>query len=64
MADYSAPLDDIRFVINNLVGLDQVTALPGCQETTADIVNAILEEAGKLGSEILSPLNHSGDIEG
>ena len=64
MADYSAPLDDIRFVINDLVGLDQVTALPGCQETTPDIVNAVLEEADKLGSEILSPLNHSGDIEG
>ncbi len=64
MADYSAPLDDIHFVINDLVGLDQVTALPGCQETTPDIVNAVLEEAGKLGSEILSPLNHSGDIEG
>ena len=64
MADYSAPLDDIRFVINDLVGLDQVTALPGCEETTPDLVDAILEEAGKFGSEVLAPLNHSGDIEG
>ena len=64
MADYTAPLDDIRFVINDLVGLEQVTALPGCEETTSDLVDAILEEAGKFGSEVLAPLNHSGDIEG
>jgi len=64
MAEFQAPLDDMRFVINDLVGLDQVTALPGCEETTADLVDAILEEAGKLGAEVLAPLNKSGDEEG
>ena len=64
MADFQAPLDDMRFVINDVVGLDQVTALPGCDETTSDLVDAILEEAGKLGVGVLAPLNHSGDMEG
>lgn len=64
MADFNAPLDDMRFVINDLVGLDQIAALPGCGETTADLVDAILEEAGKLGSGVLAPINRSGDAEG
>jgi len=64
MADFQAPLNEMRFVINELVGLDQITALPGCEDTTADLVDAILDEAGKLGAEILAPLNQSGDEQG
>ncbi len=64
MTAYQAPLAEMRFVLNDLVGLDQVTALPGCEDATPDLVDAILEEAGKLGSEVLAPINHSGDIQG
>src|SRR5690349_1147856 len=51
----------MQFVLKRLVGLDQVNALPGWEEVTEDVVDAILEEAGKLASEVLSPLNAVGD---
>ena len=64
MAEYVAPLKDMQFVIQRVVGLDQVNTLPGWEEVTDDVVDAILEEAGKLASEVLSPLNASGDRQG
>ncbi|MDA0241650.1 MAG: acyl-CoA dehydrogenase [Proteobacteria bacterium] len=64
MTSYSAPLDDYRFLINDVIGLEQVTALPGCGEMNAEMVEAILSEAGRFGSEVLAPLNQSGDREG
>ena len=64
MTAYEAPLSDMRFVINELAGLDEVAGLPGLGEVTPDLVDAILEEAGKLGSEVLAPLNRPGDLEG
>src|SRR5215510_335003 len=61
---YSAPLKDMRFVLNELAGLGEVAKLPGYQDATSDTVDAILEEASKFASEILDPINHSGDEEG
>jgi alkylation response protein AidB-like acyl-CoA dehydrogenase len=54
----------MRFVLKELAGLEQVAKLPGYQEAAADTVDAILEEAAKFASEVLDPLNHSGDAEG
>ena len=64
MTEYRAPLDDMRFVLTELAGLDAVAQLPGFGEVSPDLVDAILEQAGKLGAEVLAPLNRSGDIEG
>jgi 3-(methylthio)propanoyl-CoA dehydrogenase len=64
MAEYAAPLKDMQFVLKRVVGLDQVNALPGWEDVTEDVVDAILEEAGKLASEVLSPLNATGDRQG
>jgi alkylation response protein AidB-like acyl-CoA dehydrogenase len=64
MAEYVAPLKDMRFVLTELAGLDQVVGLPGCEEATPDVVEAILEEAGKFAGGVLSPLNRVGDQEG
>src|SRR5262252_5726400 len=61
---YVAPLKDMRFVINELAGLGEVAKLPGYQEATPDTVDAILEEASKFSSEVLDPINYSGDREG
>ena len=61
MAEYVAPLKDMRFVLKHVVGLDQVNKLPGWEDMTEDVVDAILEEASKLASEVLSPLNSIGD---
>ncbi|HWH38205.1 MAG TPA: acyl-CoA dehydrogenase family protein, partial [Usitatibacter sp.] len=64
MAEYVAPLKDMQFVLKHVVGLDQVNTLPGWEELTDDVVDAVLEEASKLAGEVLSPLNFSGDREG
>jgi alkylation response protein AidB-like acyl-CoA dehydrogenase len=64
MSDYQAPLRDMQFVLRELAGVDQVALLPGCEEATSDVVDAILEEAGKFATGVLSPLNWSGDQEG
>jgi alkylation response protein AidB-like acyl-CoA dehydrogenase len=54
----------MKFVLERVVGLDQVNTLPGWEDVTDDVVDAILEEAAKLAGEVLSPLNASGDREG
>src|SRR5574343_1891246 len=64
MSEYVAPLKDMRFVMQELAGLDQVVALPGCEEATPDVVDAILEEAAKFSNGVLSPLNTVGDRNG
>ena len=64
MSTYAAPIRDMKFVINELVGLEQISALPGCEEVTADLVDAVLEEAGKFAAGVLDPLNKAGDRTG
>jgi 3-(methylthio)propanoyl-CoA dehydrogenase len=61
---YQAPLKDMRFALNELAGLGEVAKLPGYQDATPDTVDAILEEASKFASEVLDPINFSGDREG
>src|SRR5512144_787937 len=64
MSDYHAPLADMRFVLHELAGLGQVATLPGYEEATPDVADAILEEAAKFANEVMSPLNTVGDREG
>ncbi|MCH8924884.1 MAG: acyl-CoA dehydrogenase [Proteobacteria bacterium] len=64
MTGYSAPVRDMRFVLDELADLAGLARLPGYEEATPDLVEAVLEEAGKLASEVLAPLNQSGDREG
>ncbi len=64
MSEYIAPLQDMRFVMQELAGLEQVVSLPGCEEASADVVDAILHEAARFSGEVLSPLNRVGDRDG
>ncbi|MCM8611322.1 acyl-CoA dehydrogenase [Accumulibacter sp.] len=64
MSEYIAPVRDMQFVLKELAGLEQVAQLPGCEEATPDLVDAILEEAARFAEEVLSPLNWPGDQEG
>ncbi|HKW80787.1 MAG TPA: acyl-CoA dehydrogenase family protein, partial [Casimicrobiaceae bacterium] len=64
MSAYRAPLEEIRFALYEVAGLDQVAKLPGFEEATRDTVDAILDEAAKFATEVLDPLNASGDREG
>jgi len=65
MPEYKAPLKDIEFVMNEVLDFEQHYAnLPGAEEASPDLVNAILVEAAKFSEEILSPINQSGDQQG
>jgi 3-(methylthio)propanoyl-CoA dehydrogenase len=64
MTTYRAPIRDMQFVINELVGLDGLAALPGYEEVTAELTEAVLEEAAKIAGEVLAPLNKPGDEQG
>ena len=64
MRDYQAPLSDMRFVLRELVDLESLARLPGFHDLTIDVAEAILGEAGKFAGAVLSPLNHTGDLEG
>ncbi|MQY50955.1 acyl-CoA dehydrogenase [Rhodocyclus tenuis] len=64
MSEYVAPLRDIQFVLKELAGLDQVAQLPGYEDATVDLVDAVLDEAAKFAEGVLSPLNIPGDREG
>jgi alkylation response protein AidB-like acyl-CoA dehydrogenase len=64
MSTYTAPLKDMQFAIAGFAGLDGIAALPGCGEVNADLVEAVLTEAGKFAQGVLDPLNRVGDVEG
>jgi alkylation response protein AidB-like acyl-CoA dehydrogenase len=64
MATYTAPLRDMKFVYHELFNGDELQNLRGYGDFSPDVVDAVLEEAGKLAAEVLFPLNLPGDIEG
>lgn len=65
MGQYIAPLRDMQFVLHELLHVaDELKVLPKHAEIDVDIINQVLEEGGKFTSEVLFPLNHSGDREG
>ena len=61
MSTYNAPIRDMRFVLEELVDLKGISALPGCEEVSPDLVSAVLEEASKFAAGVLDPLNKPGD---
>lgn len=64
MTDYTPPLRDLQFVLDELVGMDTIATLPGCSEIGSDDVTAILDQAGRFAAEVMAPLNRTGDLEG
>ena len=66
MADYQAPLRDMRFVLNEVFDAPKLwQTLPALAEVVdAETADAILEEAGKITANSIAPLNRSGDEEG
>ncbi|MDH3662128.1 MAG: acyl-CoA dehydrogenase C-terminal domain-containing protein [Alphaproteobacteria bacterium] len=64
MTVYAAPQRDMRFVLHELLDVEQLAELPGYEEATADTVDAIIEESAKLAETLLFPLNQPGDRQG
>ena len=63
MSDYRAPVADMRFVLDRIVGLDELAALEGLEAAAPDTVDAVLAEAARLAGEVLAPLNRVGDAQ-
>ncbi len=66
MTAYFPPTHDMQFVINELASLDEIATLPPYveQDVGPELLEAVLEEAAKLASSVLAPLNHAGDVQG
>lgn len=63
MPSYTAPTKDMQFVLHDLLKISE-SDIPGYSDLEADFTSAVLEEAGKITSEVLAPLNVVGDTEG
>jgi len=61
MIPYTPPLADMRFALEEVARLDEISALPGCEAAAPDTVMAVLDEAAKLARDVLAPLNDVGD---
>jgi alkylation response protein AidB-like acyl-CoA dehydrogenase len=64
MQTYAPPLRDMRFVLHELHDSNSLAALPGLEEMTPELLDTVLEEAGRFLGGTLLPLNASGDAEG
>ncbi len=64
MPTYTAPTRDARFIINEVLDLPSYNNLPGFETATPDMIDTVVNEAGKFCSEVLAPLNQIGDREG
>ena len=64
MSDYTAPIADMRFALEEIAGIGEIARLPHCEQASPDLVDAVLEEAAKLAAGVLAPLNHIGDQQG
>lgn len=64
MPVYKAPTRDTRFIVNEVLRLESYGNLPGFENASADVTDAVIDEAGRFVSEVIAPLNRIGDIEG
>ena len=61
---YNAPIKDMLFLVDQWIGIDNLSSLPGFEEFDKDILEAVLEEAGKFCSTEVLPINRDGDEHG
>ncbi|MEM7360371.1 MAG: acyl-CoA dehydrogenase [Pseudomonadota bacterium] len=64
MAEYKAPTQEVAFAINELLNIAQLNEIPYFAETTPDLLEAVVEEAGKFAAEVFAPINRTGDLVG
>ncbi len=64
MPSYRPPIDDIRFILHDVLKAESLSSLQGYQDFSQDLMDQIIGEGAKICEEVLFPLNQSGDAEG
>ncbi len=64
MPVYNPPMENIKFILHDVLGVESLNSLPGYGDVSEDLIDQILEEGGKICEGVLFPLNQSGDQEG
>ena len=64
MPIYKAPVEEVRFLLHDVLRIGSYDNLPGFTDASPDVVDAILGEAAKFCEQVLAPLNRVGDVEG
>jgi len=64
MSNYTAPVEDMGFVLREVVELERLCSETGIDASTIDIIDTVLDAAGKLAKEEIEPINKPGDLEG
>ena len=64
MTSYTPPIDHMRFVLHDMIGIESLATLPGYSDLDRSLVDQIIDEAGKFAAGELAPLNQKGDREG
>ena len=64
MSNYTPPIADMMFTLTELADLGAIISLPDFEETSEELVQAVLDEGGKFFSQVLAPLNKVGDVQG
>ena len=64
MSDYRSPVEEVRFALEHVAGLDSIAALEGFEHSDLATVDGLVEEAGRFFEEVFAPLNRDGDLIG
>ncbi|MFC5501872.1 acyl-CoA dehydrogenase [Lysinimonas soli] len=64
MSDYRPPVSDLAFILEHIVGYDEISQFPGFEHADLDTVTGLLSEAGDFAAEVIAPTNRAGDTHG
>ncbi|MEC7924805.1 MAG: acyl-CoA dehydrogenase N-terminal domain-containing protein, partial [Actinomycetota bacterium] len=64
MSEYAPPLDDMKFTLKEVADIDSLEDFPSFTDIGLDSLDDLLEEAAKFFSQVISPTNRTGDLQG